>query len=76
MVDVPRENDFEADMVLYWQGRARSAEQQLRDIGELKRYSMMRSKDTGELVVTSQADGEFIFSDELQAILNRNNDDG
>lgn len=67
MVNIPRENEFEADMVLYWQGRARKAQRQLLAISELPNQWKIEAQDerVGFQLWVDQ------MADELQTILNR-----
>lgn len=59
MVDVPREGEFEADLVLYWQSRARRAEHDLKKTElacDLKLKEMAEHWDLRTKVLRKQLD--------------------
>ena len=65
MVDVPRENDFATDMVLFWQGRAKKAESTIKAISELTVHMCIHTNDVGKVTVPDK----YICYYELTALL-------
>ena len=85
MVNVPREGEFEADMVLYWQQRARKAEAEIKEydikLDTAHEVILIQEKEMEDFIaaISKLPDkwrknwdqgGEY-YCDELEATLNR-----